>query len=58
MKFTLNAEFYNKKRTLKCPKCQKEIEFTFNQLNSVITCPKCNASIKLEDNITNQLKKL
>ena len=47
MKLTLNPEFYSKKRILQCPKCKKEVEFTFAQLNSTVTCPNYKATITL-----------
>lgn len=56
MKLTLNPEFYSKKRILQCPKCKKEVEFTFAQLNSTVTCPNCKVPITLKDNITGKLK--
>lgn len=58
MKIKLNSEFYSKKRTLQCPKCKKEVEYTFAQLNSTVICPNCNTSITLKDNITDNLKKI
>lgn len=58
MNLKLSPEFYNKVRTLTCPKCKHSVEFKFKELNSEIKCKNCGVSIFLKDSMTAELKKM